>query len=149
MATIIAHAVMTHLDDLVQTLKAQPSAIYQRQTRLAVLQDELVGGRAELAALKTAYSQALAAATLEAYASGAVDGKNQAQRDVQLEAALAKDSRLAAAQGLVAQTEAVIANIESELRLAEAELAFESNQFRAAQTLATIETARIRAMEEN
>ena len=148
MATLIATVLDERLEMIRTMLQQGPEAIYQRQAQLVGLQNELAGARVALTNAKALYEQSLAAATLEAYASGGVDGKNQAQRDEQLTAALAGDARLHEAKAAVDGSEAEISAIEAEMRQVEAVLAFDNNQFRAARYMADIETARIRAMGE-
>jgi hypothetical protein len=78
--------------------------------RLAVAKTET------LAMARQVYDAALNAATMAAYANGAVTGKNQAERDMQLAAALAADVELCAA-GLTRH--------DAELAVMNAELAVE------------------------
>jgi len=70
-----------------------------------------------LATARLAYDAALNAATMAAYASGLIVGKNQAERDMQLSAALASDAELCVAG---------LSRHDAELAVMNAELAVES-----------------------
>ena len=86
-----------------------------------------------------AYAEA--AASMEAMASGVIDGKNQAARDVQLATALANDKKVASTRKVMAAAKGRLAEMEVAAENARADLARLTNEFHAVRASARLQAA--------
>ena len=135
------------IDAIRDDLAKAPSAIFCLQQRVAQLQAELDAVKAEdVAEAKTALDEVTAGAALEALSAGRIDGKNQAQRDVQLKVILADDADVGAARERLYEAERLRREIAHELDVAQSELSLAGNTFRAARYLADLEAAQLRSL---
>ena len=140
-------AIEFRIEKIRDDLTKMPNAIFGTQNRVVNLQAELDAAKAEdVADAKVALNEVIASATFEAMTDGRIDGKNQATRDVQLKAILSEDKDVLAAQQYLFEAERLAREIERELAMAQSDLAYAMNTFRAAKYLADLESAQLRSL---
>jgi hypothetical protein len=94
-------------------LRTTPRRLDETLTGLDKARQALAVAKTETLTLaREVYDAALNAATMAAYANGAVTGKNQSERDMQLQAALQRDGELCAAGLAKHDAEMAVMNAE-------------------------------------
>ena len=132
-----------------QALEQTQHALRQAPEDLARAAKHLAGERAllvmikaeELWQAKSDLSQAENSATMAAYGAGAANGKNQAERDVQLTDYLAKDPAVQAARATLRGVELRLAACEAVIEAAEADYRVSWARLSAARADAALQTA--------
>lgn len=117
----------------VQAVLEELSLAAQDVTRMAAEMAKTQGDLAmfkadELATAKRNSELVVNGATMEAYAAGAVNGKNQAERDMQLIAYLAQHTGAMAAQAELNEAERVAAQLDADLT--ERQMAYKAATYR-------------------
>lgn len=95
---------------------------------------------------KEAYDAVVTEVTMEAYAEGAVDGKNAEQRKVQMDGYLATNTRVAKARSMLAAVETDVLAAEAELAVAEIDAKAALNRWYAARSAADLLAAMLHAV---
>ena len=90
--------------------------------------------------------EATAASTMAAMAQGAIDGKNQAARDVQLADWLAEDTDVMEAQDALSAAKRQLIQFETDTEVARADLARLTNEFYAVRASARLQAACLEAL---
>ncbi len=128
-------------NETIATLLGTPSTITARTTALAGLRADLTAAREELAQARADYDAALGAATMEAYASGTITGKNQSERDAQLDAWLRAAASVVEAKAMRTQREMRVTRQELAVETTESEVKALVYTLQAAQYAATLQAA--------
>ncbi len=130
-------------NETITALLATSATITERMTTTVGLRGDLLTAREELTQARADYDAALGAATMAAYASGEITGKNQAERDVQLDAWLRNNAPLAEAKALRMQCELRVTRLELAVETAENEIKALVYTLQATQHAATLQAAMI------
>ncbi len=129
--------------ELLDILLGLPHAIADKLKALATLRERVAAKRAEVMRSKDELEQATAAATMAAWADGAINGKNQAERDVQLKMWLSGDAPTYKAQEAKTAAENALTRAELAAEATENEVKAMVYQVQAAQSAATLQAALI------
>ena len=109
------------LESTYSALKAGPHSLAEVAGRVAGLRSNLIEVKQlKLPDAKSTLDRAITGATMEAYGSGTITGKNQAERDLQVSAYLDKDGAIRDARDSVRDWETKLASIEARLEIVEA-----------------------------
>lgn len=103
-------------------LVSAPADLAEAAARVAALRHSLIEVKqVKLPDAKVTLDRAITGATMEAYGSGTITGKNQAERDLQISAYLDKDKAIEEARESLRHWEIQLAGIEARLEMVEAE----------------------------
>lgn len=123
-------------------LKAAPEDLAETAARLAALRHDLIEVKQDkLPDAKASLDRTITGATMEAYGSGQITGKNQAERDLQVSAYLDNDKGVQDARLRVRNWEVQLAGIEARIEIVEAEYKAAWAKLSAARTDAALQTA--------
>ena len=110
--------------------------------RVADLRHDLIEVKSiKLVDAKAALDRTISGATMEAYGNGIINGKNQAERDLQIAAYLDKDKAVQTAKLSVRHWETQLAGIEARLEMVEAEYKAAWAKLSAARAAAALQTS--------
>jgi len=130
------------LDETHDTLRQAPQRLEEAAARVARLRGEMIQLKSvDLPQAKGEAHLAANSATMEAYASGAITGKNQAERDVQIADYLSKDTSVREAQERLHDVEVQMAAVEAQLETAEADYKAAWGRLAATRSDAALQTA--------
>lgn len=119
-----------------------PTEIREAQQR--VIEAEAKGNAwkaIDLPQAQEEYDAAVAVSSMQAMASGVIDGKNQAARDVQLANWLAEDGDVLSARGALTLAKRALADMETAAEAARADLARLVHEFHAVRAAARLQAA--------
>ncbi len=123
-------------------LQTAPDRLHEAAQRLAKVRAQIIDLKSlALPEAKQGLDLATNAATMDAYAAGLITGKNQAERDVQLNAHLAKSEPVAKAQTALRRIERQLAATEAEAEVLEADYKAAWARIAAARADAALQTA--------
>jgi hypothetical protein len=127
-------------------LREAPEAIARALDALCKARDEAQAAKETLQLRREEYDATLAAATLTAYASGVLTGKNQAERDAQLAGELRKDANVGYATQDKRNAETMAERVDLAVRDAEGAVKAAVYRLQAAQSAAMLQ-AQLLSME--
>jgi len=123
-------------------LKEAPANLAEAAGRVADLRHDLIEVKSiKLVDAKAALDRTISGATMEAYGNGIINGKNQAERDLQIAAYLDKDKAVQTAKLSVRHWETQLAGIEARLEMVEAEYKAAWAKLSAARAAAALQTS--------
>lgn len=129
------------LESTYSALRAAPADLAEAAGRVADLRHSLIEVKqVKLVDAKVAVDRAITGATMEAYGSGVITGKNQAERDLQVSAYLDKDKAIQEARESLRHWEIQLAGIEARLEMVEAEYKAAYAKLSAARSAAALQT---------
>ncbi len=135
------------LESTYSALRAAPADLAEAAGRVADLRHSLIEVKqVKLVDAKVAVDRAITGATMEAYGSGVITGKNQAERDLQVSAYLDKDKAIQEARESLRHWEIQLAGIEARLEMAEAEYKAAYAKLSAARSAAALQTTYLQVL---
>jgi len=130
------------LESTYSALRTAPDALAEAAGRVADLRHDLIEVKSiKLVDAKAALDRTISGATMEAYGNGIINGKNQAERDLQIAAYLDKDKAVQTAKLSVRHWETQLAGIEARLEMVEAEYKAVWAKLSAARAAAALQTS--------
>ena len=130
------------LESTHNSLKAVPGDLAEAAGRVAALRHDLIEVKSVgLPDAKATLDRAITGATMEAYGAGAISGKNQAERDLQVNSYLDKDNAIQEARGVLRDWETELAGVEAQLEIVEADYKVAWAKLSAARAAAALQTA--------
>jgi len=130
------------LESTHNALDIAPMSLTEAAGRLAALRSSLIEVKQiKVVDAKVALEQSITGATMEAYGAGAITGKNQAERDLQVSAYLDGDERVKQTRVLLRHWEIEQAHLEARIEVAESDYKAAWARFAAARADAALQTA--------
>lgn len=128
--------------DVMYKLLDIPEELDRALAALALQEAELVRAKGiELAGATRELKEEVATATMDAWASGDINGKSQKQRDVQLDAWLRGCAEVAKAKAQAQQVNIGVVQLEAEIIITKSRMKGLYHELRAAQSVAMLQAA--------